>query len=388
MTAFSYGHEAAVSSRRERPSWVAVLRHVDFVLVGATLALALIGVVMVFTATRNLLAQQGLSTHYYLERQAIWVVLGCVVMVVVASIDYRHFRDWGYVIYALVLASLVGVFVVGKAQVGVQRWYQLGPLQLQPSEFSALALIICGATYCSRRQGVLTLREVIGLVILGGVPMLLVYKQPDLGTAIVLAVTLAAMMVAAEVRLRYMALLFVAAVVVFVLALKLHLLHAYQLTRLTSFLHQNQNTQSANYELTMTRTAISSGGLQGMGIGHGLATNLALIPNQYTDFIFSAIGEQLGFIGSAVVIGLFGTIAFRMLRAAQIAKDAFGRLICVGAVAFLAFSVFENIGMNIGLMPITGIPLPFISYGGSASFAFFSLIGHVLNVQMRRLPRR
>ncbi len=388
MTAVSYGREVALSSRRERRSLLALVRHIDFVLVGCTFALSLVGIVMVYSATRNLLVAQGLSSHYYLERQAVWVLVGTIVMVTVAAIDYRRFRDWAYLIYGLVVMGLVGVFVVGSSALGALRWYQLGPLQLQPSEFAALGLIVALASYCSRRQGVLAFRQIIGLLVLAVVPMVLVYKQPDLGTTIVLGVTLAAMMLAADVRLRYLFLLFLLVIGGFVLALKLHLLHAYQITRLTSFLHQNQDTQSSNYELSMTRNAISAGGLKGVGIDHGLATNLGLIPNQYTDFIFSAVGEQLGFIGSAVIIGLFGIISVRMLRAAQMAKDTFGRLVCVGAAAWLAFSVFENIGMNIGIMPITGIPLPFLSYGGSATFSFFAAVGLVLNVEMRRLPRR
>jgi len=388
VTAVSYGREVALSSRRERRSLLALLRHVDLVLVGSALALALLGIVLVYTATRDALVQQGLSSHYYLERQALWVVVGIVVMVVVASIDYHKFRNWGYGIYGLVVLGLAGVFVVGKSALGAQRWYGLGPLQLQPSEFAALGLIVALATYCSRRRGVLSLRETAGLLALAAVPMLLVYKQPDLGTAIVLGVTLAAVMLAAEVRLRHLLLLAVLVAVAFVAALELHLLHSYQLSRLTSFLHQNQDIQGANYELYTTKLAISAGGLKGVGLGHGLATDLSLIPNQSTDFIFSALGEQLGFIGSAAVIGLFGLLAFRILRAAQTARDSFGRLLCVGALAFFAFSVFENIGMNIGLMPITGIPLPFLSYGGSATFAFFATIGLVLNVEMRRVTRR
>lgn len=388
VTAVPYGRSAAVSTRRERRSLIALLRHVDVVLVGSALTLSLMGIIMVYSATRNLLIQQGTSQRYYLERQAVWVVIGVMVMVGVAAIDYRRFRQWAYVIYGLVLCGLVGVFVVGKSQYGAERWYQIGPLQLQPSEFAALGVIIAIAAYCSRRKGVLAAREMVGLLALAGVPMLLVYKQPDLGTTIILGVTLAAMMLAADVRLRYLALLLAMVVGGFFFAVKLHILDANQLSRLTSFLHQSKDAQGTNYEVTMTKNAISSGGLKGVGIDKGLATNLALIPNQYTDFIFSAVGEQLGFIGSAIVIGLFGVIALRMLRAAQMAKDTFGRLVCVGAVAFLAFSVFENIGMNIGITPITGIPLPFLSYGGSASFAFFAAIGLVLNVEMRRLPRR
>ncbi len=385
MTTVSYGREATVSTRREQRSLLSALRHIDFVLIGAAFALALIGLVMVYTATRNL---SGLSPHYYVERQAIWVFIGVIVMVVCASVDYRVIRRFGYIIYGIVILALLGVMAVGTAQLGAERSYQFGPLQLQPSEFAAIGLIIAIANYCSRHQGVLAFREMVGLWMLAGVPMVLVYKQPDLGTTIILGVTLAAMMVAADVRLRYLAMLFVMVVGGFFLAVQLHLLHEYQLERLTAFLHQHSNLSSTNYQLGNTENAISAGGVWGTGIGKGLATNLAFIPFQWTDFIFSAVGEQLGFVGSAVVIGLYGVIVLRMLRAAQMARDTFGRLLCVGGVAFLAFSVFQNIGMNVGIMPITGIPLPFISYGGSASFAFFAMIGLVLNVEMRRLPRR
>jgi rod shape determining protein RodA len=388
VTAVPYGRDVAVGSRRERKSILSNLRHVDFVLVGCALALALLGIVMVYTATRPALELAKVNPHYYMERQFIWVVIGIVVMVVVASIDYRRFNELAYVLYGLILLSLVGVFVVGQSNYGAERWYALGPLQLQPSEFAALALILAIASYCSRRQGVLAFRQMLGLLLLAGLPMLLVYKQPDLGTTIVLGVTLTAMMLAADVRLRYLAVLFVGVVGGFFLAIHLHLLQAYQLDRLTGFLHQYQHCASTNYDLCMARDAISSGGLHGSGIGQGAATNLSLVPNQQNDFIFSAIGEQLGFVGSAIVIGLFGLMAMRMLRAAQLAKDTFGRLVCAGALAFTAFSAFENIGMTIGIMPITGIPLPFISYGGSASFAFFATIGLVLSVEMRRVVRR
>ena len=354
----------------------------DLALIGSAVALGLIGVVMVYSATK---AEYG---HYYFSRQLVWVALGIVIMVVVMLIDYRKYRQFGYIIYGLVVASLLGVFIVGKSAQGAQRWYQFGALQLQPSEFAALGLIIALATFSSRRKGVLELREMIAILVLGGGPMVLVYRQPDLGTTIILGVTLAAMLVAAGVRIRYLLLLTVLVIGGFFLAIHVHLLKEYQLQRLTSFLNQNQNTQSTNYDLAQSKSAISSGSLWGTGIFKGNATNLGYVPNQQTDFIFSAVGEQLGFIGSAVVIGLFGIISLRMLRAAQIARDSFGRMVCAGALAFLAFSAFENIGMTIGIMPITGIPLPFISYGGSASFAFFATVGLVANVEMRRMARK
>jgi rod shape determining protein RodA len=235
---------------------------------------------------------------------------------------------------------------------------------------------------------VLEFRETIAILVLAGVPMVLVYLQPDLGTTIILGVTLTAMLVAAGVRVRYLAMLAVFVIGGFLLAIHLHVLKQYQLERLTSFLHQNEGTQGVNYDLSQSTNTISSGGLHGTGLFRGTATNLGFVPNQETDFIFSAVGEQLGFVGAAAVIGLFGMIAFRMLRAAQIARDSFGRMICAGALAFLAFSVFENIGMTIGITPITGIPLPFISYGGSAVFAFFATVGLVANVEMRRTARK
>ncbi len=381
MATLLTGGETAVG-RRERHRLLTVVRHVDFALIGSSLALGLIGVVMVYSATRD-----GYG-HYYLTRQLIWMVLGVVIMLAVMFVDYRRFRQWGYVIYGLVVLSLVGVFVAGKSAEGAQRWYQLGPLQLQPSEFAAIGLIIAVATFVSRRKGVLEFREMVGILALAGVPMVLVYAQPDLGTTIILGVTLTAMLVAAGVRVRY--LLFLAVVVIggFFLAIHLHLLQRYQLDRLTGFLHQSQNTQSTNYDLNQSKNAIASGGLGGQGLFRSLFTNLGYVPNQQTDFIFSAVGGQLGFIGSAVVIGLFGIISLRMLRAAQRARDSFGRMVCAGALAFLAFSVFENIGMTIGITPITGIPLPFISYGGSASFAFFATVGLVANVEMRRAIRK
>jgi rod shape determining protein RodA len=386
-TAFS-GREATVTGRRERNYLVTLLRHVDFALVGSAVALALVGIVMVYSATREQLIQAGIDPHYYMTRQILWVFVGIVVMVIVSLIDYHVYQQWGYVVYGLVVCSLVGVFLIGTHAYGSQRWYHFGPLQLQPSEFAPIGLIVAVATYCSRRKGVLEFREMLAILVLSGIPMVLVFAQPDLGTAILLGITLTILLIAAGVRVRYLFLLLVVVAGGFVLALHIHLLKPYQMQRLTGFLHPNQGLTSYNYDTHQSIIAVASGGTSGTGLGHGSSTNGLFIPNQQNDFIFSAVGEQLGFLGSAVVIGLFGVICFRMLRAAQSARDNFGRLVCAGALAFLGFSVFENIGMTIGLMPVTGIPLPFVSYGGSASFAFFATVGLVVNVHMRRLGRR
>ena len=376
------------SVRRERhPAWE-LLRHCDFVLVGSAFLLSLIGAVMVYSATRVGPNAVAGDPRYYLKRQVLWVALGLVVMVAVALLDYHWLEQWGYVIYGLVVLSLLAVLThFGHTALGAQRWFVLGPLQVQPSEFAALALIVVVAIYCSRQETMLP-RHMVVVLALAGVPILLVYKQPDLGTALIMAVVLTVMIVTSGARLRYLVILAVLGAAGLAGAFHFGLIHAYQLGRLKSFLHQSTATNSANWNLEQSMASIGSGRALGSGIFRGAATNGGFVPSQQTDFIFTAVGEQLGFVGGALVIGLFGVIAFRLLRAAQIARDPLGRMLCSGALAFMAFSVFQNIGMTIGLIPIAGIPLPFVSYGGSAMIVFFATVGLVVNVEMRRLARR
>jgi rod shape determining protein RodA len=379
------GRDLRLQVRRDEHPLRSLLRHVDLTLVLVALALSGIGAVMVYSATRAQLVAAGVDPHYFLVRQLVYVALGVVVMVVAALFDYRRYEQWGYLLYGLVVLSLVAVLThVGRSALGSQRWFQLGPIQLQPSEFGALALVVAVALYLAHHYRELTFRRLLVVLALAGVPMLLVAKQPDLGTAIIMGVVLAAMLVVAGAKLRYLVLLGLSVVAAFLAALHFGLLHHYQLERLTGFLHQNQGAEGQNYNLAMSKTTISLGGLTGTGLFHGAETNLGYVPEQSTDFIFTAVGEQLGFVGSAVVLGLFALMALRMLRALQSARDPFGRLLCAGALAFIVFSVFENVGMTIGLMPIAGIPLPFLSYGGSALLAFFATVGIVLNVEMRR----
>ncbi len=376
------------SARREQhPAWE-WLRHCDFLLIASAVLLSLIGAVMVYSATRVAQLDAGGDPRYYLKRQLMWLALGLVVMVVVALIDYHWLEQWGYAIYGLVVLSLLAVLThFGHTALGAQRWFVLGPLQLQPSEFAVLALIVVVAVYCSRQETMMP-RHLAVVLTLAAVPILLVYKQPDLGTALIMTVVLTVMIVTSGVRFRYLAVLAVLGAAGLLGAFHFGLIHAYQLGRLTSFLHQNSQTNGANWNLAQSTLAIASGGAFGSGIFHGAATNGGFVPAQQTDFIFTAVGEQLGFAGGLLLVGLFGIIAFRLLRAAQMARDPLGRLLCSGALAFLAFSVFQNIGMTIGLIPIAGIPLPFVSYGGSAMIVFFATVGLVINVETRRLSRR
>jgi rod shape determining protein RodA len=376
--------QLSLSARRTVP--------VDVVLVATTVLVAAIGVVMVYTATRSLLAAQGFSTHYYLYRQGLFVVLGFIVMVLVAWFDYRRLESVGMLLYWLILLSLLAVLVpgVGSSAQGSARWFSFGGVQIQPSEFAVLAVIIAVATYCSRRSEGLTWRDVLRVLILGGLPIMLVMLQPDLGTAIIMAIVLLVMLAVAGLPARILVMLLIAAALGLVVAVEGGLLHHYQILRITSFLHQDKRFANVNaeptpiYNLLQSKDAIGSGGFWGTGIFHGGQTNGGYVPEQQTDFIFSAVGEQLGFVGASALVLLLGLIAWRILRAAQLARDAFGRLLCMGFLTFLAFSVFQNAGMTMGIMPITGIPLPFVSYGGTAVLCFFTGVGLTLSVYARR----
>jgi len=360
----------------------------DWMLAVAAVVLAVFGSIMIYTATKSGLAVAGLDGRYFLKRQATFVVLGAIVMIVISRVDYRRAEQVATAVYVALLVLLVLVLSpFGSNALGAQRWFALGPLLIQPSEFAVIAVILAVSTYCARRPDGLTLRDVSRLLLMAAVPMGLIMLQPDLGTAIILAITLLVMLAVAGVPGRILLLLLLGAVVVTVVAIAGGVLSSYQVHRLTSFLNQNSNNpslQQAIYNVKQAKIAIGSGGFWGTGIGHGAQTNLGYVPEQQTDFIFTAVGEQLGFLGSTLVIAALGFVGYRMLRAAMTAKDTLGRVLCAGVFAFFAFSVFQNAGMTMGIMPVTGIPLPFLSYGGSAALVFFAATGMVLSVEARR----
>jgi rod shape determining protein RodA len=380
MTTLARTH---VATRRNVPPF-------DLILLTATMLVSIIGVVMVYTATRGSLLAQGEDPKTFLKKQGLFVVLGVIVMVVVALIDYRRLEPVANILYWLIILALLGVFVVGSSAQGAARWFSLGPLQLQPSEFAVLALILAIASYCARRDDVgLAWRDVFRLLVMAGIPIVLVLLQPDLGTAMIMVIVLLVLLAVAGLPIRILVMLLVGTVLFAVVAVEGGLLHHYQIARLTTFLNPNSHStnpyvQSAIYNTQQAKNAIGSGGLLGSGIGHGVETNLGYVPEQQTDFIFTAVAEQLGFVGSVGVLALLGVIAWRVLHAAVVARDIFGRLICAGLFAFIAFSVFQNAGMTMGIMPITGIPLPFVSYGGTAVLVFFAAVGLALSVGARR----
>jgi rod shape determining protein RodA len=365
----------------------------DFVLAIAAILTSLVGVLMVYTATKGSLIANGEDPKSYLKKQAFFVVLGIFCMVGVALFDYRRLEPLAMVLYVLVIIALLGVYVVGSHAQGSQRWFNVGPIELQPSEFAVMALILAVASYCDKRTETgLAWRDVFRLLLMAGVPIALVLGQPDLGTAMIMLIVLLVLLAVAGLPVRILIMLLVGVVLVALFAVETGLLHHYQIARLTSFLNpdnssSNSYVRAAIYNQTEAKNAIGSGGIFGSGIGHGAQTNLGYVPEQDTDFIFTAVGEQTGFIGAVGVLSLLGVIAWRILRAAGQSRDIFGRLVCTGLFTFVAFSVFQNAGMTMGIMPITGIPLPFVSYGGTAVLCFFMAVGLALSVGARRRMR-
>ncbi|HVB71189.1 MAG TPA: FtsW/RodA/SpoVE family cell cycle protein [Acidimicrobiales bacterium] len=360
---------------------------IDHSLLWGMILLGLIGAVMDYSATRDGLINAGYNPHYYLERQGLFVVIGVAVMCAISLIDYRRLEIVATPLYVLSLISLMGVFFLGQSALGAQRWYNFGLFQVQPSEFTVLIIVLAVATYCQRRPDGLAMYDVMRILTMGAVPLVLIVLQPDLGTAVIIVLVVAAMMVVAGVPPRFMTFLAVVGSAAVAIAVYGKLLHKYQLDRIVSFLHQNSTSpamQQLIYEVNNAKSAIGAGGLHGAGFFHGLQTVLGYVPEQRTDFIFTAIGEQLGFIGSATIVTLLGFVAFRMFWIARTAKDTMGKVLCLGIFIFFAFSCFENIAMTMGIMPVVGIPLPLLSYGGSAVLVFYTAGGLVLSVSRRR----
>ena len=377
-------------SRREKP---VLWQHLDPILIVATLLIAAFGCLMIYTVTRDPLQAAGSDPHYYLKKQVIYMVIGVVVMAAVAAIDYRRFRDWAPGIYVLSVLLLVAVYAVGHKSKGSQAWFQFGSYQLEPSEFVKIGLIIALATYCAAAKGHLSARRLAVVLVLSAIPFALIYKQPDLGTALVLGAVLVAVLLIGGASARHLLLLALIAVGLSVGVVHFHVLKSYQQDRLGAFVSSPDQPNAAllrspaganEYNLAESKVAIGDGGVTGKGIGNGTQTNLGYVPEQRTDFIFTAAGEQLGLIGSGLLLLLFAIVIWRIWRAASLARDLVGTLICVGVLAMLVFQVFENVGMTMGIMPVAGIPLPLMSYGGSAVIATFAGIGLVLNVRMRR----
>ncbi len=373
-----------LTSLRHDPS--AVWHHIDVTLVGALALVSGLGLLMVYSATRGV--EPPFDT-FYLTRQSFFMVIGILVAGVVAMVDYHRVLDAAPLIYGSTVFLLIAVRLVGSRRSGTQGWFEIGPFQLQPSEFAKLALILGFTFLATQFHGDIDLRRLGALLGLSGLPIVLVLLQPDLGTALVSVAITFCLLVAAGVKGRYLILLGVGAVLVATLVLTSGMLDQYQKDRLTVFTTQEQDrtTEAARreaYNLDQSKIAIGSGGLRGKGLFQGPQTMSDRVPEQHTDFIFTVVGEELGLLGAGALLSLYGVIVWRIWRTAQLARDDAGSMICLGILAMFVFQVFQNVGMTMGIMPITGIPLPFLSYGGSSTIMAFIAMGLVLNVHMRR----
>ena len=361
-----------------------VLRQMDWILVLAVSALSAIGVLLVWSATQPSLLAAGLDPRTYLKKQLLWVVIGLMLMVAVSFIDRRQLRSWAPLAYGATLLGLLAVLTpLGSEINGARAWISLpGGFQVEPSEFAKVALVLIVATVFSQARGARPgLRSVL-LALAAAAPLIaLVVVEPALGVAMVLVVVTALMIVLSGTRLRIIAALTAIVGVAVALAGGMHLLKSYQLTRFTSFLHPSSDLAGAGYNAAQAKIAVGSGGMFGEGLFHGHLVAGNFVPSQQTDFIFTVAGEELGFVGTITIVVLLGIVVARALRIAARADDLFGTLIASGVAIWFAFQSFVNIGMTIGIMPITGLPLPFLSYGGSAVFADMIAIGMLQSVR-------
>jgi rod shape determining protein RodA len=389
------GVKTALPALRSRSLWRralardSVLRHVDWVLVLAVLGLSLIGTLLVWSATAPGLSQAGANPHTYLDKQLLVVVIGLILMAAVSLIDYRILRMIAPFAHAAGCLSLLAVLSpLGTTILGSHSWIPLpGGFQIEPSEYAKIGLILMIALIfgaAGERAARPGLRP-LALAVACSVPMIgLVLAEPDLGVVVVLVVISSGMIALSGVRLRWLALLGGAGILGVIAVLKLHLLKAYQVGRLTSFLHPSPN--GTGWQAFQAKIAIGSGGMFGQGLFHGQLTAGSFLGSysfQGTDFIFAVAGEELGFIGCATIVLLLGLVIFRAVRIAARADDAFGLLVAAGVAIWFAVQAFINIGMTIGIAPVTGLPLPFVSYGGSALFADMIAIGLLQSVHRR-----
>ena len=367
------------------------LRHMDWVLVLVVLALSLIGTLLVWSATAPGLAQSGANPHAYLEKQLLVVAIGLILMAGVSLLEYRVLRIIAPFAYAAGVLGLLAVLSpLGTTILGSHSWIPLpGGFQVEPSEYAKLGLILMIALIFSSSQERSPrpgFRQ-LALAVVCAVPVIgLVVAEPDLGVVVVLVVITGGMIALSGVRLRWLAALGAGGALAVYAVLKLHLLKAYQAGRLTAFLHPAATSQGTGWQALQAKIAIGSGGMFGQGLFHGKLTAGSFLGSysfQGTDFIFAVAGEELGFVGCVTIVVLLGLLIFRAVRIAARADDMFGLLAASGIAVWFAVQSFINIGMTLGIAPVTGIPLPFVSYGGSAMFADMIAVGLLQSIHRR-----
>ncbi|MEI6216152.1 MAG: rod shape-determining protein RodA [Actinomycetes bacterium] len=351
--------------------------------------LLVMGTLLVYAATKQWFQTQGLDPQYYLKRHILNIFIGVLLTWGTTLIDYRLLRAYTPILWGLGTLSLLAVLVpgVGSTVNGAKSWIALpGGFQLQPAELAKISVIVGMAMILAEGRGVNSAPtdiDVLRALAIAAIPMLLIILQPDLGEVLIISAAVISIIAISGAPSRWVVGLLLLGVLGSFVAVKSGVIHQYQLKRLQSFVDPTADPQQSGYQLRQSRITIGSGGVLGKGLFNGPQTNGRFVPEQQTDFIFTVAGEELGFLGSGFILLCFGLFFFRAFMIARRTNDLFGRLVCVGVIAWFAFQTFENIGMTMGLMPMTGVPLPFMSYGGSSMFANLIGLGLLQNVHLR-----
>ena len=358
-----------------------LVKYFDWGLLGMTVLLGFLGLVTLYSAVTS--ASPTPQKIYYFKQLA-WYCAGLIVMVISFLINYKLLDRWANAIYAICILLLICVLLFGKHVGGARRWLILGPLSIQPSEFVKIAVIICLARYYSKIANIrgLNLRELLTPLILAAIPVFLIVRQPDLGTAMLVVLIAGSMTVFVKIERR--SFLYIIASCTITIPMVWFFLKGYQKKRILTFLNPDRDPLGAGYHIIQSKIAIGSGMISGKGFLKGTQNALSFLPEQHTDFIFSVLAEEMGFVGSVIPLLIFMMLIIWGLNVAYRCRDPFGTILAVGISSMIFWQVFINVGMAMGLMPIVGVPLPFISYGGSSIVAMMICIGLLMNVSMRR----
>ena len=364
-------------------------RNFDNLLNFAVIGLLFIGTLLVYAGTREWFRSYDLDPEYYLKRHTLNILIGSLLAYGTTLIDYRLLRAYTPIIW---LASVIGLVIVlipglGSEINGSRAWISLpGGFQFQPAELAKIAIIVGIAMIMADRENAHddpNDLDVLKALAISAVPVLLIIAQPDLGTVLIISAAILAMIAASGAPSRWVIGLLILAVLGVFTAIQTGAVSQYQIARLQSFVDPSADPQATGYQLRQSRITIGSGGILGKGLFNGPQTNGRFVPEQQTDFIFTVAGEELGFIGCSVILALYLLFFIRAFAICRRSSDLFGRLVCIGVIAWFSFQAFENIGMTMGLMPMTGVPLPFLSYGGSSMFANLIGVGLLQNVHSR-----
>lgn len=363
-------------------------RNVDWILMAAVGALTFFSTFIIYSATRPRLLNRGADPYTFVQRQIVFIILAIIVMIAVMWLDYVQIRGRAQMLYVVTIILLVLVLAAGAVRGGARLSFDLGPIAVQPAEIAKVTVLMFLAGYLADDDSErVPYERFIQSLFIVGLPFVLVSIQPDLGSASVLLACAMGVLLVAGARVRYITLITSLAIVSAFAGVASGLVKDYQLRRITGFLNQNSDSASLAQlvsQVKFAKRAVSTGGFFGKGYLQGPLTNGAFIPVQSTDFVFSAVGEQFGMLGCGFVLAMFGVILWRIYRMATLAIDRLGLLVCAGVFTMILWQTFQNIGMTMGITPVSGVPLPFMSYGGSHTIAFAAMIGLVQSVHMRR----